>query len=182
MCTFDTIGEKLGHDDKCCMIEGRRDGREPVVVTGQESTMEQAIHGAIRNLKKSVESALGKSSTRGSAPGSSLGISWAATLTGGGDWYYQKSAAEIDVHRLIGVVGITNEIKIKPQAQAKKVREKIEKALGRTALFNSTSISINADGDKVTLGGNVRDWRARRRDCGIVGPWRYAGAGQDRVW
>jgi hypothetical protein len=46
------------------MIEARCDGREPIVVTHLESTMEQAIDGAIHNLKKSVESALGKESTR----------------------------------------------------------------------------------------------------------------------
>jgi hypothetical protein len=60
----DTVGHKTGHDDKCCMIEARRDVREPIVVTHQESTMEQAIQGAIHNLKKAVESALGKETTR----------------------------------------------------------------------------------------------------------------------
>jgi hypothetical protein len=60
----DAIGHKSGHGDKCCMIEARRDGREPIVVRHQESTMQQAIHGAIQNLKKSVESAVGKESTR----------------------------------------------------------------------------------------------------------------------
>ena len=56
----DAIGDKTGHEDKCCMIEARRDGCEPIVVTHQESTLEQAIQGAIHNLKKSVESAFGK--------------------------------------------------------------------------------------------------------------------------
>jgi len=60
----DAIGNKPGHDDKCCMIEARRDGREPIVVTHQESTIDQAIQGAIHNLKKSVESAFGKETTR----------------------------------------------------------------------------------------------------------------------
>ena len=60
----DAIGDKAGHDDKCCMIEARRDGREPIVVKHQESTLEQAIQGAIHNLKKSVESAFGKETTR----------------------------------------------------------------------------------------------------------------------
>jgi hypothetical protein len=60
----DAIGDKTGHDDKCCMIEAHLDGREPIVVTHRESIMEQAIHGAIHNLKISVESALGKESTR----------------------------------------------------------------------------------------------------------------------
>ena len=58
------VGHKTGHDDKCCMIEARRDGREPIVVTHQESNMLQAIHGAINSLKKAVESALGKEGTR----------------------------------------------------------------------------------------------------------------------
>jgi hypothetical protein len=60
----DAIGDKAGHDDKCCMIEARRDGREPIVVTHRESTLELAIQGAIHNLKKSVESAFGKETTR----------------------------------------------------------------------------------------------------------------------
>jgi hypothetical protein len=46
------------------MIEARRDGREPIVVTHQESTLEQAVQGAIHNLKKSVESAFGKEASR----------------------------------------------------------------------------------------------------------------------
>jgi hypothetical protein len=59
----DAIGNKTGHDDKCCMIEARRDGREPIVVTHRETTMDQAIQGAVHDLKKSVESAFGKEST-----------------------------------------------------------------------------------------------------------------------
>ena len=60
----DAIGHKPGHDDKCCMIEARRDGREPIVVTHLESTLDKAIHGAIQNLRKTVDSALGKELTR----------------------------------------------------------------------------------------------------------------------
>jgi hypothetical protein len=60
----DAVGNKTGRDDKCCMIEARRDGREPIVVTHQETSMDQAIHGAVHKLKKSVDSALGKESTR----------------------------------------------------------------------------------------------------------------------
>lgn len=61
----DAISNKTGHDDKCCQIEARRDGREPIVVTHQETTMDQAIRGAVQSLKKSVESALGKESASG---------------------------------------------------------------------------------------------------------------------
>ena len=60
----DAIGNKAGQDDKCCMIELRRDGREPIVVKHQESTMDKAIQGAVHNLKTSIESAFGKESVR----------------------------------------------------------------------------------------------------------------------
>jgi hypothetical protein len=69
----DATGNKAGHDDKCCKIEARRDGREPIIVTHHETTMDQAIRGAVHSLKKSVESAFGKESTYESSPGSSLG-------------------------------------------------------------------------------------------------------------
>jgi len=59
----DATGNKAGHDDKCCKIEARRDGREPIIVTHHETTMDQAIRGAVHSLKKSVESAFGKEST-----------------------------------------------------------------------------------------------------------------------
>ena len=60
----DAVANKTSHDDKCCMIEARRDGREPIVVTHREDTMEKAIRGAIHDLKRSVDSALGKESSR----------------------------------------------------------------------------------------------------------------------
>ena len=60
----DAVGNKTSHDDKCCMIEARRDGCEPILVTQHESSMDQAIHGAVHKLKQSVDSALGKESTR----------------------------------------------------------------------------------------------------------------------
>ncbi len=58
----DEVGNKAGHDDKCCMIEARRDGHEPIVVTHRETTMEQAIHRAVHSLKNSIESAFEKDS------------------------------------------------------------------------------------------------------------------------
>jgi len=60
----DASGSKTGQDGKCCMIEVRRNGREPIIIKHQESTMDQAIQGAFHDLKKSVESAFGKESIR----------------------------------------------------------------------------------------------------------------------
>jgi hypothetical protein len=60
----DAISNKRGHGDKCCMMEARLDGREPVTVTQQASTVEQAIRDAVHTLKGSIESALGHDSQR----------------------------------------------------------------------------------------------------------------------
>ena len=58
----DAISNKRGHGDKCCMMEARLDGREPVAVTQHATTVEQAIHDAVHTLKRSIESALGHDS------------------------------------------------------------------------------------------------------------------------
>ena len=48
------------------------------------------------------------------------------TLTGDVDWYHERTAAEDDVRKLSGVVGVTNNIKIKPRINASDIRIKIE--------------------------------------------------------
>ena len=35
----DAVGHKTSHEDKRCVIEARRDGRDPIVVTHQESIL-----------------------------------------------------------------------------------------------------------------------------------------------
>src|SRR5246127_2102997 len=59
----DAVSNKTSHDDKCCMIEARYDGFEPIDVMHKERTMEQAITAAVHKLKKSVDSAFGKEAT-----------------------------------------------------------------------------------------------------------------------
>ena len=59
----DAIANKTGHDDKCCMIEVRCDGHEPIIVTHRETMMDQAIHGAVHSLRKAVERAFSKQTT-----------------------------------------------------------------------------------------------------------------------
>ena len=60
----DSVSNKRSHGDKCCMMEARFDGREPVTVTQQASTVEQAIRDAVHTLQRSIESALGHDSHR----------------------------------------------------------------------------------------------------------------------
>ena len=58
-----TNNHKAGNGDKRCMIEVRMDGREPIVVTREATTLAPAIHDAIHALKQTIENALGRESS-----------------------------------------------------------------------------------------------------------------------
>jgi ribosome-associated translation inhibitor RaiA len=59
----DVNGTKAGHDDKRCVMEARLEGRPPVAVTSQETTLEEAVDGAAGKLKRLIESTLSREST-----------------------------------------------------------------------------------------------------------------------
>ena len=85
------------------------------------------------------------------------------TLSGNVDWYYQKQRAEEAVRHLIGVVGVTNSITIKPPVPTVKtseVKNGIEDALKRNArlLRDAEKIRVEVSGSKVILHGNVGSW------------------------
>jgi osmotically-inducible protein OsmY len=84
------------------------------------------------------------------------------TLSGNLDWYYQRSAAEADLRKLPGVIGINNDIVIKPRVQASNVRDQIKATLERRAQIEADHITVTTDGSKVTLGGKVNTWYERR--------------------
>jgi osmotically-inducible protein OsmY len=83
------------------------------------------------------------------------------TLSGDVNWYYQKSAAESDVRKLLGVMGVTNEIKIHPSVQASDVQKQIKAAFGRNAEFEAKNVVVTTDGGKVTLTGRVDSYYER---------------------
>lgn len=56
----DENSHKSGQDDKRCMMEARLEGRQPIAVTHQAATLEQAIGGAANKLAKSIENTLGR--------------------------------------------------------------------------------------------------------------------------
>jgi osmotically-inducible protein OsmY len=85
------------------------------------------------------------------------------TLSGNVDWYYQKQRAEEAVRHLIGVVGVTNSITIKPPVPTVKtseVKNGIEDALKRNArlLRDAEKIQVEISGSKVILRGSVGSW------------------------
>ena len=84
------------------------------------------------------------------------------TLKGEVDWNYQKEAAARAVRDLLGVVGVTNNISVKPHVRIADVQSKIEAALKRSAEVDARRINVSAGDGKVTLTGNVRSWVERR--------------------
>jgi osmotically-inducible protein OsmY len=83
------------------------------------------------------------------------------TLEGNVDWHYQKVIAESAVKGLRGVVGVTDNIEVKPQASPTDVKAKIEEALKRSAELDARRITVEVDGTTVKLYGGVRSWVER---------------------
>ena len=59
----DVNGHKSGHNDTRCVMKARLDGRPPIAVTHQDTTLDQAVDGAAGKLKRLIESTLGREST-----------------------------------------------------------------------------------------------------------------------
>ncbi len=85
------------------------------------------------------------------------------TLNGMLDHEYQRGEAEGSLRSLVGLRGITNLITVKPRvATAQSVKGEIEAALKRHAEVDSSRISVQIAGQKVTLRGSVPSWPERR--------------------
>ena len=82
------------------------------------------------------------------------------TLTGDVDWHFEQEAAARNVRGLWGVVGVDNQITIKPKPDTSKIRNDIIAALGRS-WFDPATINVSAQGGRVTLTGKVESWYER---------------------
>jgi len=56
----DENGAKSGQHDQRCMLEARLEGRQPLAVTDDAATIEQAVHGAAQKLVRRLDSTLGR--------------------------------------------------------------------------------------------------------------------------
>ncbi len=88
--------------------------------------------------------------------------SW-VTLRGEVDWEYQRRAAEKAVSRLTGVRGVTNLIVVRPRTapSPEELKRRIEEALIRSVETDVHGITVEVEGNKVTLKGTVRSWLER---------------------
>ena len=56
----DENGDRSGQHDKRCLMEARLEGHQPIAVTHQAATMDQAVNGAAEKLISMIESILGR--------------------------------------------------------------------------------------------------------------------------
>jgi osmotically-inducible protein OsmY len=91
-------------------------------------------------------------------------------LTGDVDWNYQKNLTGDDVGSLLGVVGITNQIRIKPKVNAANLSDDITSALHRSWFYEPKTIFAVARDGNVMLSGTVHCWHDREVAGTTPGP------------
>jgi osmotically-inducible protein OsmY len=95
------------------------------------------------------------------------------TLSGELDWDYQHEQALKAVRPLTGVVGVTNQMTLKPQVTPSNITQRIQNALQRQAEREAKGIEVIVSGHTVTLKGQVHSWAERKAAQGAA--WSAPG-------
>jgi osmotically-inducible protein OsmY len=83
-------------------------------------------------------------------------------LEGEVQWNYQRERVEAAVRRVRGLKGITNLLEVKPRLKPQDLERQIEEALKRSAAIDTSRITVEINGDVVTLKGTLRTWSERQ--------------------
>jgi osmotically-inducible protein OsmY len=95
------------------------------------------------------------------------------TLSGEVEWDYQREIARSAVRNLLGVVGVSDTITIRPKVTSSAVKSDIEAALKRRAHGDAQRITVDVMGSDVTLSGTVHSWS--ERELAENSAWATAG-------
>ena len=82
-------------------------------------------------------------------------------LEGTVKWQFVRERAESAVRRVVGIVDIRNAIQVAPASMNGDIKRGIEAALNRSAVVDSSHITVEVCGTEVTLTGTVRSWVER---------------------
>src|ERR1700686_5394920 len=142
--------EKVAAERAAARVDGVKAGVNELAVRlpySSERTDEDIAQAALNSLKWSVLIPADKIKVK-------VSKGW-VTLEGTVDWQFQKTAAEKAVRKLIGVIGVSNLVDVKPRVSKVEVKATIENALKRSAELDASRIKVETDGDKITLSGTV---------------------------
>ena len=95
------------------------------------------------------------------------------TLDGELPWNYQREAAISAVHYLIGVKGVSNNIKIKSESHDVIEQIDVENAIARSWSVDDSDIHVTVKGTTVTLSGTVNYWY-QKEEAGRIA-WNTPG-------
>lgn len=95
------------------------------------------------------------------------------TLEGELEWKYQSDAAREAVRNLLGVTGVTNNIKIKSQTEDAIEKSEIDGALKRNWTLSDQDIVVTVSGHKATLTGTVESWYQKEEAARLA--WNAPG-------
>jgi osmotically-inducible protein OsmY len=92
------------------------------------------------------------------------------------EWNYQSDAAEEAVRNLVGVMGVSNNIKIKSRTEEVVEKAAIDSALKRNWSLSDQEIRVSVFGHTATLTGTVDSWyqkdEAERLAWNAPGVWK----------
>ena len=94
-------------------------------------------------------------------------------LEGEVEWDFEREEAKWAVAPVRGVIGVTNDIRIKPKLAAADVRAAIAAAFRRSATLDASGIEVDVFGGQVTLRGTVHALSEREEAERTV--WRVPG-------
>ncbi|MEO8805536.1 MAG: BON domain-containing protein [Burkholderiaceae bacterium] len=95
------------------------------------------------------------------------------TLQGEVEWDFQRRSVEKAIRPLTGVLGISNEITLRPRVSPADLQQQITDALKRQVDREMKHLDIRVDGATVTLRGKVNSWHERDAASGIA--WSAPG-------
>ncbi len=139
--------------------------------------LEVRIHGTMRRGDEEIaKAAIDRLAWEVIVPRDAIKVAvdkgW-VTLSGEVSWQFQKEGAERAVRGLMGVVGISNQTKLKTRVNTTNISDDINDALGRS-WFDDDKIKVTAVGGKVKLTGSV-DSISERWAAGTTA-WSSPGA------